>query len=235
VSADIIGPILFKETFSIPLIFEAALVINLMTFVPIFLINRWESQNDERRRTFRYIRKASSTISQGKIGPYELEHARQLHKVIFQKHTVKVAHVKKLKFEFWLMCVLVTLDQMLVHPFVQNSSPLFQTKFNLSIKESGYLVAAPWMVFVIVGTPLGLLVDRMGNRANLLVAGLFCSLAAYISFALLPDCPVDEKCYSAVLPMILLGFANLLNQLSLYCVVNLTIKERLYGTSFGLA
>ena len=84
--------------------------------------------------------------------------------------------------DFWLLSALSVFDKFLIPPFIQNASEMFQTKFNLSLQESGTVIAFPDIVFIFTGAFLGFFVDKRGKRGFVLGIGFLMLLASHFIF-----------------------------------------------------
>jgi hypothetical protein len=48
------------------------------------------------------------------------------------------------------------------------------------------------------------------------------------------ECVEGSVCYWSILPMVFIGIGNCILQLTLFCSFTYTVKEKYYGTAFGL-
>ena len=70
-----------------------------------------------------------------------------------------------------MICVLSIIEKMTIIPFIQNAAEMFQVKFNLEMQETGTIIAIPFIVFIFLAPFLGIMMDKIGNRGNLLIIG----------------------------------------------------------------
>ena len=99
---------------------------------------------------------------------------------------------------------------------------------------TGYIVAIPSTVFLAFGVIQGLTTDKFGKKGHLLTIGFALMFIAHIIFLSFDICPSEERCYEGIFPMILIGFANTMVQLTLYPSVNYLVKEKYFGTAYGI-
>ena len=114
---------------------------------------------------------------------------------------------------------------------------MFQQKFNMNLQESGMIIAFPDIVFILMGGFLGYFVDKKGKRGYLLAFGfimLFFSHLTFYGYKACPDTPVKDKCYEGIFPMTLVGMSNTIIQITLYPVINYIVKEKYFGTAYGI-
>ncbi len=100
------------------------------------------------------------------------------------------------KFEFWVICVLAMFDKMTFPPFMQNASELLQTKFNLTMDESGKIIIYPDIVYILLSIFIALLIDKRGNKGFVLAFGFILMFVSQFIFYNLEACPPLEKCFT---------------------------------------
>jgi MFS family permease len=114
---------------------------------------------------------------------------------------------------------------------------MFQQKFNMNLQESGVIITFPDIVFIIMGGFFGFFVDKHGKRGSIITIGfgmLFVSHLIFFNLNACEDTLEKDKCYEGILPMSLVGLANMLIQITLYPAVNYIVKERYFGTAYGI-
>jgi MFS family permease len=73
-------------------------------------------------------------------------------------------------------------DKFIIPPFIQNASEIFQTKYNLSLEESGTILSFPDIIYIVFGPILGFIIDKKGYKGIILLIGF---LLVFISHVLL--------------------------------------------------
>lgn len=106
------------------------------------------------------------------------------------------------------MCCLAFVEKLCIQPFIQNSSELFQKKFNLDLQETGTVIAIPFIVFILLAPMLGLFMDKIGQRCYMMIIGFICLFFSQSVFLSYETCPSDDKCYEGIMPMALIGLAS---------------------------
>ena len=90
------------------------------------------------------------------------------------------------------------------------------------------------MVFIFVGIFLGFITDKKGYKGIVLIIGFFMLLLSHLIFLQFKSCPADDKCYEGIFPMTLIGMASTMINLTLYPSINYLIKEKYFGTAYGI-
>lgn len=67
-----------------------------------------------------------------------------------------------------------------------------------------------------------------------MISGFALLLLAHFVFVNFDDCDPNDKCYEGIFPMTLIGLSNTMIQLTLYPSVNYLVKERHFGTAYGI-
>jgi MFS family permease len=73
-------------------------------------------------------------------------------------------------------------------PFMDNVNRLFQKRFCYSQISAGNAITIPYIFAVILSVPLGLAVDKYGQRRHLSILGLVVFLSAQLIMLLYPQC-----------------------------------------------
>lgn len=127
---------------------------------------------------------------------------------------------------FIYICLLCVIFYSAVFPFLAYCPDFLYNKFGVSIEDSGTVTSI--IIFgTILFTPLfGLLIDKHGKRATLMLLGSGLLFVLHISMAL-----TDITPYVA---MFLLGVAFSLVPASMWPAVTLIVKENRLGTAYGI-
>jgi MFS family permease len=102
------------------------------------------------------------------------------------------------------------------------------------MEESGEIISYPDIIYILFAAIVGFIIDKRGKRGVILALGFAVSALSQFIFSFLKACPPKEQCTTGMLPMIMVGFANTLIHLSLYPTVNYIVKEKYFGTAYGL-
>lgn len=244
-------------TQSISLTFWIAVFINMIAFFLVLLLNFIDKRNSERRLKLKFFKKqfqvqkrlqqhlncdSNSSSDSGQRKEFSFQDQSEIQKKVDKTIWHKIQVKKKIRFSdimkfekaFWFICILAFIEKVTLYPFIQNASEMFQLKFNLDLQETGTVIAIPFIVFIFLGPLLGILLDKIGMRCYILIIGYFCVFISYYVFFKLDICPEFDKCYQGIFPMSLIGIASTIIQLTMYVCVNYIIKEKHYGTAYGI-
>jgi MFS family permease len=133
-----------------------------------------------------------------------------------------------------MVCAIAVLEKISIQSFITNAGEMFQTKYNLDIQQAATIIASPFIVFLVVGLLIGWITDMKGQKGKILAVGLFFMCLSHTIFLYFKRCPEDEKCYEGIFPMTLIGLANTMIQLTLYPQVNYLVREKYFGTAYGI-
>jgi MFS family permease len=113
-----------------------------------------------------------------------------------------------------------------VFPFLSFSSDFFLNKFNLSIKESGF-ISSMLPIGTMIFTPFfGFFVDRFGKASSLMIYGSIILVVVHLTFAF--------TSLSPYVLMIILGLAFSLVPASMWPSVAKMVDEKRIGSAYGL-
>jgi MFS family permease len=159
---------------------------------------------------------------------------------------IVIKDVKEFKPTFWFVTGLCFTFYAAIFPFQSLSTDFFHTKWGIArAAEAGggflaqvfnnllhLFTTAGGVTSIIIFTSMvlapfaGRLVDRVGKRAQFMIAGSLMLIPCHLAMGL-------TKIYPAY-PMILLGFAFVLVPAALWPSVPLIVKSNRVGTAFGL-
>lgn len=113
-----------------------------------------------------------------------------------------------------------------VFPFLSFSSDFFLNKFNLSIKESGF-ISSMLPIGTMIFTPIfGFFVDKKGKAASLMIYGSIILVVVHLTFAF--------TSLSPYILMVILGLAFSLVPASMWPSVAKMVDEKRIGSAYGL-
>jgi fucose permease len=104
---------------------------------------------------------------------------------------VNFGSLRKFRGEFWFILVITFLDKLTIQPLLQNSAILMSTKYNISMDNTGSIIALPYLVFVVVSIPLGLFFDRYGLRLSIMMLGFIILMISQSIFLSQDICPEE--------------------------------------------
>lgn len=127
---------------------------------------------------------------------------------------------------FWYVSLLCLAFYSLVFPFVAFSSLFLQKKFGLSPGQAGFYGSFVYMATAIITPLFGLVLDKWGKRATVMLFGSLIIVPCHLSLGLTN--------FSPLLPMIGLGVSFSLVASALWPSLPLLVEEKRLGTAFGL-
>ena len=120
---------------------------------------------------------------------------------------------------FWQLLIVSFLEKVCVASFVANAAEIYQTRFNLTLEDTGFIIGIPSMVTAIFAPILALFLDRFGRRCYLWIIGFCLIMAAHIIFFALNGNSVNW----AVLTMFLLGLGSTIMIITVYTVFSYVV------------
>lgn len=158
----------------------------------------------------------------------------KIREQVFQQYKPKCSDITNLKGEFWFILVISFLDKLTVQPLIQNSALIMQTKYNISLDQTGSIIALPYFVFFCLAVPLGIFFDKYGYRLSILIFGFALLMISQIIFLQHDPCPEDQVCYEGVFPIVLMGITFAIVQLTIFTGIQYVVGEKHLGTAYGL-
>jgi MFS family permease len=107
----------------------------------------------------------------------------------------------------------------------------------MNLQESGIIITFPDIVFIFLGGFFGFFIDKFGKRGSAITVGfamLFFSHLIFYNLSACSDTIEKDKCYEGIFPMTLVGMSTTIIQITLYPSVNYIVKERYFGTAYGI-
>ncbi len=150
---------------------------------------------------------------------YFVKEKEEIEKFVFQD-------VYKFGPPYWYVSLLCMTFYSAIFPFTAFSTVFLQTKFGLTAVQGGFytsLVITGSMIF----TPIfGLVVDKIGKRATMMIVGSLMLIPAHLTLGLTYVHPA--------IPMIILGISFSLVPAAMWPSIPIMIEEKRLGTAFGL-
>jgi nitrate/nitrite transporter NarK len=122
-------------------------------------------------------------------------------------------------------------------PFLDNINKLIQVRFCFSQVSAGKNVMVTYLVSALLGFPLGILVDKMGYKRYLIMAGMGVFMIAHLIVFVYRQCDEDagEPVWSgASWGLFLLGFAYCFYANCILPAVPIVVSKKITGTAFGI-
>jgi nitrate/nitrite transporter NarK len=166
---------------------------------------------------------------------------------------ITISDVTRLNVSFWFVCLLCVTFYSAVFPFQTFAVKFFQEHHGISRPLAGFTTSII-IFFSMVGTPFfGLLIDKIGRRASLMMFGSLLLVPVYLMlyYGPMPHpafmmasqvmSPLNVTFFywplaglNPILPMILMGVAFSLVPAAMWPSVALIVKEKRLGTAYGL-
>jgi len=124
---------------------------------------------------------------------------------VSEEDKFKFKDVFSFKVSFWLLTTSCVLTYASILPYLQIVSGLLQSKYGFTPEEAGYLFGIPYIMSAVSSPFLGLLIDKIGRRALLMIIS---SLTLILAFGLSmhnESCDDECKSYSELPTLVLLG------------------------------
>lgn len=114
----------------------------------------------------------------------------------------KFSDLKRFRLAFWLLVGSCVVTYMSVFPYIQIVSDVLQIKYQFDSITAGKLFGIPYIISATTSPFLGLLIDKIGRRAIIIVfSSLILSTAFLVSWQLEPC----DQCYREVYTLVLVG------------------------------
>jgi len=143
----------------------------------------------------------------------------------------KWSDLTKFKTPFWLLTFSCVLTYMSIFPYIQICSDLLQTKYNFSEEQAGHLFGIPYLISAVTSPFLGIMIDKCGRRALLIVCSSIVFIIAYVTSMNLKGC---DQCYREVYPLVLVGIGYSIYAAAIWGSVPYTVPAQTVGSAFGI-
>jgi MFS family permease len=113
---------------------------------------------------------------------------------------------------------------------------MLTNEFGVSVNLASALYSLPFLISAGISPFLGICIDKIGQRAMLiLTSSVLIVVACLITMLLIAqDFPEDSTNWTFLIPLILLGFAYSIYAGALWSSVPYVVKPNTLGTAFGL-
>jgi MFS family permease len=137
-----------------------------------------------------------------------------------------IRDVFKFKPSFWFITILCVTIYSAVLPFVAFSNIFLQKEFGMTAAQGGFYASLIFITTMVCTPFFGLLIDKIGKRAMIMVVGSLIIVPVFLSLGL-------TKLHPS-LPIIGLGVAFSLVPSALWSSIPILVEEKHLGTAFGI-
>ena len=132
----------------------------------------------------------------------------------------------KLPLAFWVISLLCVTYYSAIFPFQGAATDFFVERYSLDTISAGRLAGTIILISMFTTWFFGLIVDRIGKRATMMIVGSLAMIPCHVSMAYTNINPL--------IPMIVLGISFSLVPAALWPAIPLMVKEKQLGTAYGL-
>lgn len=142
-----------------------------------------------------------------------------------------MSDIYSFRLSFWLLTCSCVVTYMSVFPYIQICSDMLQTKYSFDSVEAGHLFGIPYLISAFTSPFLGLMIDKIGRRALIIIISSVILISAFLISMLLNPC---DQCYSEVYPLILVGVGYSIYAAAIWGSVPYVVTPQTVGTAFGI-
>ena len=144
--------------------------------------------------------------------------------------------MKQLKGTFWLIIGLCSFAIGQYIPFLDNVNKLLQVRFCFSQVSAGKNIMITYLVTSLVGFPLGILVDKIGYKRYLTMAGMIVFMISHVIIYVFPQCTSQTiaEWSGASWGLLILGFAYCFYANCIIPSIPIVVNKRITGSAFGI-
>ncbi len=143
-----------------------------------------------------------------------------------EEEVIKLRDVFRLPKAFWVISLLCMTYYSAIFPFINVSNAFLMERYGFTSSEAGDLIDSIFLISMFTTFLWGIVIDRIGKRASLMIFGAVLLIPCHVSMAY-TDIP-------PIIPIAVLGFSFSLVPGALWPAIPLIIKERLLGTGYGV-
>lgn len=132
----------------------------------------------------------------------------------------------KLPPAFWVISLLCVTYYSAIFPFQGAATDFFVERYSMDSISAGRLAGTIILISMFTTWFFGLIVDRIGKRATMMIIGSLAMIPCHVSMAYTNINPL--------IPMIILGISFSLVPAALWPAIPLMVKEKQLGTAYGL-
>ncbi len=142
-----------------------------------------------------------------------------------KQEQITFSDIKNFRLPFWYICILCCMFYSSVFPFTAFSTDFLHLKWGLSQDIASKLTSIPIFVSMICSPIFGFIIDKIGKRGTIMIAGSLIMIPVFILLA--------RTNLHPGIAMAMLGVAFSLVPAALWPAIPLLIEERLLGTAYG--
>lgn len=172
------------------------------------------------------------------IGLYFIERKAEQQEKEFAGHveqkTIKCEDLKQFNVKVWIIIVAGSISAALYVPFLDNANRFFQFRFCFSQVDAGNAVMWIYLSAIITSAPLGLAVDKFGQRVYFFVGTMMVFFIAHLIYFSLPNCKDGIQVHGALAGSFFIGMGYAMYANCLVPLFPLMVKSSIMGTAIGL-
>jgi nitrate/nitrite transporter NarK len=139
---------------------------------------------------------------------------------------IVVKDILKLNSAFWFISLLCVTFYSAIFPFTNHAPRFLQMKFGLTAAQGGRYTSLIVFASMIFTPILGFLIDKLGHRGKIMIAGSLILIPAHLLLGLTTLPPA--------ISFIILGVSFSLVPAAMWPAIPLLVKEKFLGTAFGI-
>lgn len=138
----------------------------------------------------------------------------------------KLMDALRLPKAFWAITLLCVTYYSTIFPFTGVAKDFFVSHHGMDKVAAGRLPSVILIISMCVTWAFGLMIDKIGKRATLMIIGSIAMIPCHVLMAFTPIPPI--------IPIIILGFSFALVPAALWPAVPLIVKEKNLGTAYAI-
>ncbi|EGR30537.1 major facilitator superfamily protein, putative [Ichthyophthirius multifiliis] len=159
-------------------------------------------------------------------------------KVVYQEENrLKIQDAIYLNHQFKLLVISSICNYMCFFPFMQILQDYLQNQYGLRNSQASNYMGIPYIISSILTPLIGLLIDRIGKRSQLLIISSIFLIFAHLFMIIMPQCGQEfDNCvnFSFIFPLILFGIFYSLYGAVFWSCIPLVVPNKILGTAFGI-
>lgn len=142
------------------------------------------------------------------------------------KEEFRLRDAFRLPLAFWVISLLCVTYYSAIFPFQAAATDFFVERYGMDNVSAGRLAGTIILISMFSTWIFGLIVDRVGKRATMMIVGSLAMIPCHVTMAYTGIPPL--------IPMIVLGLSFSLVPAALWPAIPLMVRERQLGTAYGL-
>lgn len=156
---------------------------------------------------------------------------KYLAKYDVETEVVSLKDLKTFNASIWLLYFNAIICFWSYFSFFNIANQYFQVRFGFSASEAGNLLIIPYSMAMLLTPAFGVIIDRIGKRATLMIGACGLLVTTHFVFAVTPEC---NECYAGVLGLVLMGLFISLHLSLLLPSAMVVAPHSVLGSAFGL-